>query len=114
MWKNVCLNNYDLVTAQVVCKELGCGTALRVYNMSSTANETEKIRLHCLDGETPSDKCVQPMCSKYSEDAAVECSGKMLFIISQHLGGPEILHDGFCTVFYLFILLFTKLSVTST
>lgn len=88
---SVCLDDSDLFTAQVVCKELGCGTALGVYNMSSTANETRKYKLSCQEGETHFDECLQlDGCPTSSEDAALKCSGKMLFIISQHLGGSEI------------------------
>lgn len=89
-WRSVCLEDFNMVTARVVCKELGCGAALGIYNMPSIANETEKIRLICPDGETPFDQCLQlHTCSGYSDDAAVECSGKMLFIISQRFGGPN-------------------------
>lgn len=77
------MEDFNLVTAQVVCKELGCGSALGIYNISNSANETKRIT--CQDGETPIDKCVQKdWCSRYSEVAAVECSGKMLFIIVHH------------------------------
>lgn len=88
-WMSVCMDDYNLVTAQVVCKELGCGSALGIYNVSSIANKTEKMQLFCQDGETPFNQCVikKGQCSRYSQDVAVQCSGKKLFIILQHLGG---------------------------
>lgn len=108
------MDGWDLPTAQVVCRELGCATALRAFNVSGRANETVRIGLSCPEKEKPLGECERLDTKKcgHSEDAAVECSGKMFFIISQHLGGPEFLRGGFCV--YLFFFFSSELSVTST
>lgn len=78
---SVCPDHFDLDAARVVCKELGCGAALMVYNVSSIANRTEMLRLTCQDGETPLAECWRPgWCRRGSDDAAVACSGKTLFM----------------------------------
>lgn len=89
---SVCQDNFDLDAAQTVCKELGCGSAIRVYNMSSVTNATKKLSF-CLDKTTLFRECGQPAsCGQHSEDAAVECSGKII------VSGPNIYHDGLCKV----------------
>lgn len=100
------MNGWDLSTAQVVCKELGCGTALRAFNVSSLANETAKIGLSCPNREKSLGECEKKQLDTktcgHCDDAAVECSGKMFFVTSHHSVGPDFYMMGFFVKCFFF------------
>ncbi|XP_075879805.1 scavenger receptor cysteine-rich type 1 protein M130-like [Nelusetta ayraudi] len=93
LWRSVCVDGWDLPTAQVVCRELGCATALRAFNVSGRANETVRIELSCPEKEKPLGECERLDTKKcgHSEDAAVECSEPLLPLISLATAGVLLL-----------------------
>ncbi|NXQ44134.1 DMBT1 protein, partial [Catharus fuscescens] len=81
----VCDNNWDLRDAQVVCRQLGCGSAVAVTSSSSFGQGSGSIYLddvNCTGSESSLFQCGHRdwgshNCS-HSEDAGVVCSETML------------------------------------
>ncbi|NXD18329.1 DMBT1 protein, partial [Nothocercus nigrocapillus] len=81
-WGSVCDNGWDLLDAEVVCRELGCGAALSAPGSALFGQGHDPIWLdgvNCTGTEEALAKCsAKPWgvhtCS-HAEDAAVVCSG---------------------------------------
>uniref|UniRef100_A0A8C3SKE8 Soluble scavenger receptor cysteine-rich domain-containing protein SSC5D n=1 Tax=Chelydra serpentina TaxID=8475 RepID=A0A8C3SKE8_CHESE len=83
LWGTVCDDSWDLAEARVVCRQLGCGTALSAPHGSRFGQGTDRIwldKVNCRGTEAALSECrARPWgdhnCN-HVEDASVECSGK--------------------------------------
>ncbi|XP_072566457.1 antigen WC1.1-like [Paramormyrops kingsleyae] len=84
-WGTVCDDSWDLRDAQMVCRQLGCGTALEAHGNSAFGRGTGTIWLNevnCRGDELhlwdcPHSLQEQRSCS-HKEDAGVTCAGSSL------------------------------------
>ncbi|KAK7910449.1 hypothetical protein WMY93_015133 [Mugilogobius chulae] len=83
-WGTVCDNNWDLQDAQVVCRQMGCGTAYSVTTWDTFGEGTGPIWMNsvaCTGNETELTQCGHSgfgnnECS-HEQDAGVICKGKV-------------------------------------
>uniref|UniRef100_A0A3B3RAT7 Si:dkey-21h14.11 n=1 Tax=Paramormyrops kingsleyae TaxID=1676925 RepID=A0A3B3RAT7_9TELE len=101
-WGTVCDDSWDLRDAQVVCRQLGCGTALEAHGNSAFGRGTGTIWLNevnCRGDELHLWDCPHSLqdqrnCS-HKEDAGVTCADSDIRLVDG--GGPcagrvEVLH----------------------
>uniref|UniRef100_A0A8C0JAF4 Soluble scavenger receptor cysteine-rich domain-containing protein SSC5D n=1 Tax=Chelonoidis abingdonii TaxID=106734 RepID=A0A8C0JAF4_CHEAB len=102
-WGTVCDDNWDLTEARVVCRELGCGTALSAPRGSRFGQGTGHIWLHevnCTGTEAALSECRARPWGEHNcnhvEDAGVVCSGKPHLFChsgpSRCAGRVEVIH----------------------
>ncbi|XP_048864906.1 scavenger receptor cysteine-rich type 1 protein M130-like [Brienomyrus brachyistius] len=84
-WGTVCDDSWDLRDAQVVCRQLGCGTALEAHGNSAFGRGTGTIWLNevnCRGDELHLWDCPHSLqeqsCCHHKEDAGVTCAGSSL------------------------------------
>lgn len=99
-WGTICDNGWDLADANVVCREVGCGSALGTAGAAKFGQGTGPIwmdQVNCTGEEDSLRKCPPKImrehsCS-HSKDAGVECAG------NNHKMLEEILY----ILFFLFV-----------
>uniref|UniRef100_A0A803TQV0 Soluble scavenger receptor cysteine-rich domain-containing protein SSC5D n=1 Tax=Anolis carolinensis TaxID=28377 RepID=A0A803TQV0_ANOCA len=101
-WGTVCDAGWDTYDAQVVCRELGCGNALKAFRGAHHGQGFGPIWLegvNCTGKETSLRECPQNPWGEHhcnhSQDASVECTGWIRLINgSSHCSGTvEVLHN---------------------
>lgn len=85
-WGTVCDDEWDIRDAQVVCREMNCGTALTVKRSAFYGQGQGEIWLddiNCKGNETSLLHCQRPSFGEnncgHGEDAGVTCSGISTF-----------------------------------
>ncbi|XP_075020257.1 antigen WC1.1-like isoform X2 [Calonectris borealis] len=81
-WGTVCDDSWDVADANVVCRQLGCGSAVSALSEAAFGEGTGPIwleKVHCKGTELSLWDCpAKPLFGKncdHKEDAAVDCSG---------------------------------------
>uniref|UniRef100_A0A6I8QQW4 SRCR domain-containing protein n=1 Tax=Xenopus tropicalis TaxID=8364 RepID=A0A6I8QQW4_XENTR len=83
-WGSLCNSHWDLHAANVLCRQLYCGTAVSVPhgNMFGTSNLTWTDRFHCKGTESQLAECPYTALGNsdcpHGETAAVICTGELL------------------------------------
>ena len=92
IWGTVCDDDWDLDDAEVVCRQLGCGTSVSVHGSAYFGEGTGQIWLdgvNCLGSESSLSECQHRGFGthdcRHDEDAGVICSGEKLFRIDVNL-----------------------------
>ncbi|XP_039610069.1 soluble scavenger receptor cysteine-rich domain-containing protein SSC5D-like [Polypterus senegalus] len=85
-WGHVCSYSWDLPDAEVVCRQLGCGTAVSAPHLIHPQNLTDDRLLtgvKCHGNETELGECDSrtrdQMLCQHIWDAGVVCAGKPFF-----------------------------------
>ncbi|KFU98854.1 Scavenger receptor cysteine-rich type 1 protein M130, partial [Pterocles gutturalis] len=81
-WGTICDDSWDMADANVVCRQLGCGSAVSALSEAAFGEGTGPIwleKVHCKGTELSLWYCpAKPLFRKncdHKEDAAVDCSG---------------------------------------
>uniref|UniRef100_A0A8D0AAG0 SRCR domain-containing protein n=1 Tax=Sander lucioperca TaxID=283035 RepID=A0A8D0AAG0_SANLU len=105
IWGTVCDDDWDLNDAEVVCRELGCGTALSAPQSAYFGEGTRQIWLDdvaCSGSERSVTLCQHRGFGthncKHGEDAGVVCSGEKDFI--RLTGSGSTLCSGRVEIYY--------------
>ncbi|XP_029769734.1 scavenger receptor cysteine-rich domain-containing group B protein-like, partial [Terrapene carolina triunguis] len=90
LWGTVCDDFCDLTEARIVCRHLGCGTALSAPRQSRFGQGADRIWLdevYCTGRETALSECWAPPWGEHNctsrEDAGVVCSGSNISEVAQ-------------------------------
>lgn len=77
IWGTVCGDNWDLANAEVVCRQLGCGSASQALSVSHFQNGTRPIHeMKCLGNELYLWDCLSERSHDCGHrDAGVICLG---------------------------------------
>ncbi|XP_067321106.1 deleted in malignant brain tumors 1 protein-like isoform X4 [Anolis sagrei] len=101
-WGTVCDATWDKSDAQVVCRELGCGNALKAFRGAHHGQGSGPIwleGLNCMGKEASLRECPRSPWGEHhcthSQDASVECTGWIRLVnSSSHCSGTvEVLHE---------------------
>uniref|UniRef100_A0A673A7H6 SRCR domain-containing protein n=1 Tax=Sphaeramia orbicularis TaxID=375764 RepID=A0A673A7H6_9TELE len=104
-WGTVCDDGWDLNDAQVVCRQLNCGTALSALGSAHFGPGSDPIWLHdvaCSGSESYLTECQHPGFGtedcEHNEDAGVICSGSQIRLAgpgsTRCSGRVEVFHGG--------------------
>ncbi|XP_067319359.1 scavenger receptor cysteine-rich type 1 protein M130-like [Anolis sagrei] len=100
-WGTVCDTSWDIHDAQVVCRELGCGNALKAFRGAHHGQGSGPIwleGLNCTGKEASLRECPRSPWGEHhcnhSQDASVECTGwiRLANGSSRCSGTVEVLH----------------------
>ncbi|XP_051245123.1 putative DMBT1-like protein [Dicentrarchus labrax] len=98
-WGTICDDSWDLIDAKVLCKELGCGTALDPSHISEGTGQIWLDNVHCSGNEGSLSECQHGgfginNCG-HNEDAGVVCSGIPIRLSGSNLcsGRVEIYYN---------------------
>ncbi|NXC87977.1 WC11 protein, partial [Cercotrichas coryphoeus] len=102
-WGTICDDAWDVADASVVCRQLGCGSAVSALSEAAFGEGTGPIwleKVHCKGAELSLWDCpAKPLFGKrcdHKEDAAVNCSGaaeEQSFGTSDSLPVPSLFPD---------------------
>ncbi|XP_016349546.1 antigen WC1.1-like [Sinocyclocheilus anshuiensis] len=98
-WGTVCSDDWDLLDAAVVCKELGCGEAVSAPKSAYFGEGTGEIWItgaRCIGSESTLMNCgfiAWGIKDNHTKDAGVICSGVRLVGGSRCSGRVEVPHD---------------------
>ncbi|KAI4878019.1 hypothetical protein NFI96_024447 [Prochilodus magdalenae] len=90
-WGSVCDDNWDMNDAEVVCRELGCGTALNALNKAYFGQGSGPVLLDdvaCSGSKRSITACHHEGFGKHNcghdEDAGVICTGRKIYNVHNH------------------------------
>ncbi|NWI68081.1 WC11 protein, partial [Todus mexicanus] len=103
-WGTICDDSWDMADANVVCRQMGCGSALSALDEAAFGEGTGPIwleKVHCKGTELSFWDCpAKPLFGKncdHKEDAAADCSGyplcyPILYLLLLHFHSDPLRH----------------------
>ena len=76
-WKNLCSDKWDIRSADVVCRQLGMGYALREETVQRI-NQLLQVHFDCTGNEVSLNHCenVEVRCQRRNKAVSIKCSGQ--------------------------------------